>query len=155
MRKNYRLRKILITAVLCPALVLGMAACGQNSGNAGSGSPAAGAESAAANGSEGDKTELVFNPPVDTPFVTPGEKDESVYVKADAAGRPTEKTVEVVLKKIEGSDPIEDRSNLREIKNTEGNEESPIRRCLLMCALPTTWRDRRSARRRSRGRPAR
>ena len=123
MRKNYRLRKILITAVLCPALVLGMAACGQNSGNAGSGSPAAGAESAAANGSEGDKTELVFNPPVDTPFVTPGEKDESVYVKADAAGRPTEKTVEVVLKKIEGSDPIEDRSNLREIKNTEGNEE--------------------------------
>ena len=123
MRKNYRLRKILITAVLCPALVLGMAACGQNSGNAGSGSPAAGAESVAANGSEGDKTELVFNPPVDTPFVTPGEKDESVYVKADAAGRPTEKTVEVVLKKIEGSDPIEDRSNLREIKNTEGNEE--------------------------------
>ena len=123
MRKNYRLRKILITAVLCPALVLGTAACGQNGGNAGSGSPDAGAESAAANGSEGDKTEVVFNPPVDTPFVTPGEKDESVYVKADAAGRPTEKTVEVVLKKIEGSDPIEDRSNLREIKNTEGNEE--------------------------------
>ena len=123
MRKNYRFRKILITAVLCPALVLGTAACGQNSGNAGSGSPDAGAESAAANGSEGDKTEVVFNPPVDTPFVTPGEKDESVYVKADAAGTPTEKTVEVVLKKIEGSDPIEDRSNLREIKNTEGNEE--------------------------------
>ena len=55
--------------------------------------------------------------------MTPGEKDESVYVKADASGKPTEKTVEVVLKKIEGSDPIEDRSNLREIKNTEGNEE--------------------------------
>lgn len=123
MRKNYRFRKILITAVLCPALVLGMAACGQNSGNAGNGSPDAGAESTAANGSEGEKTEVVFNPPVDTPFVTPGEKDESVYVKADAAGRPTEKTVEVVLKKIEGADPIEDRSNLREIKNTEGNEE--------------------------------
>ena len=123
MRKNYRFRKILITAVLCPALVLGTAACGQNSGNAGNGSPDAGAKSAAANGSEGEKTEVVFNPPVDTPFVTPGEKDESVYVKADAAGTPTEKTVEVVLKKIEGSDPIEDRSNLREIKNTEGNEE--------------------------------
>ena len=66
---------------------------------------------------------MVFNPPVDTPFVTPGEKDESVYVKADASGKPTEKTVEVVLKKIEGSDPVEDRSNLHEIKNTEGNEE--------------------------------
>lgn len=124
MRKNYRLRKILITAVLCPALVLGMAACGQNSGNAGSGSPDAGAESAAASEAAGEKAEeVVFKPPVDTPFVTPGEKDESVYVKADASGKPTEKTVEVVLKKIEGSDPIEDRSNLHEIKNTEGNEE--------------------------------
>ena len=121
MRKNYRLRKILITAVLCPALVLGMTACGQNGGNAGSESTAAGAESGASNGSAGE--EVVFNPPVDTPFVTPGEKDESVYVKADASGKPTEKTVEVVLKKIEGSDPVEDRSNLHEIKNTEGNEE--------------------------------
>ena len=121
MRKNYRLRKILITAVLCPVFVLGMAACGQNGGNAGSESTAAGAESGVSNGSAGE--EVVFNPPVDTPFVTPGEKDESVYVKADASGKPTEKSVEVVLKKIEGSDLIEDRSNLREIKNTEGNEE--------------------------------
>ena len=124
MRKNYRLRKILITAVLCPALVLGMAACGQSGGSAESGSTAAGTESAAASEAAGEKAEeVVFKPPVNTPFVTPGEKDESVYVKADASGKPTEKTVEVVLKKIEGSDPIEDRSNLREIKNTEGNEE--------------------------------
>ena len=124
MRKNYRLRKILITAVLCPALVLGMAACGQKGGNAGNGNSAAGEETAAGNESAGEKAEeVVFKPPVDTPFVTPGEKDESVYVKADASGKPTEKSVEVVLKKIEGSDLIEDRSNLREIKNTEGNEE--------------------------------
>ena len=124
MRKNYKWRKILTTAILCPALVLGMAACGQNGGNSGSGAAAAAEENAAAGEPAGEKAEeVVFRPPVDTPFVTPGEKDESVYVKADAAGRPTEKTVEVVLKKIEGSDPIEDRSNLREIKNTEGNEE--------------------------------
>lgn len=124
MRKNYKWCKILITAVLCPVLVLGMAACGTNNGNAGSGTSAVGEAGAEQNGSAGEKAEeVVFRPPVDTPFVTPGEKDESVYVKADAAGRPTEKTVEVVLKKIEGTDPIEDRSNLREIKNTEGNEE--------------------------------
>ena len=124
MRKNYKWRKILTTAVLCPALVLGMAACGQNGGNSGSGAAAAAEENAAAGEPAGEKAEeVVFRPPVDTPFVTPGEKDESVYVKADASGKPTEKTVEVVLKKIEGSDPIEDRSNLREIKNTEGNEE--------------------------------
>ena len=125
MRKNYKWCKILMTAVLCPALVLGMAACGEKGGNAGTGSTAAAEESAAArNESAREKAEeVVFKPPVDTPFVTPGEKDESVYVKADAAGKPTEKTVEVILTKIEGSDPIEDRSNLREIKNTEGNEE--------------------------------
>ena len=124
MRKNYKWRKILTTAILCPALVLGMAACGQNGGNSGSGAAAAAEENAAAGEPAGEKAEeVVFRPPVDTPFVTPGEKDESVYVKADASGKPTEKTVEVVLKKIEGSDPIEDRSNLREIKNTEGNEE--------------------------------
>lgn len=124
MRKNYKWCKILISAVLCPALVLGMAACGTNNGNVGSGTSTIGDTGAEQNGPAGEKAEeVVFRPPVDTPFVTPGEKDESVYVKADASGRPTEKTVEVVLKKIEGSDPIEDRSNLREIKNTEGNEE--------------------------------
>ena len=124
MRKNYKWCKILISAVLCPALVLGMAACGTNNGNAVSGTSAVGDTGAEQNGPAGEKAEeVVFRPPVDTPFVTPGEKDESVYVKADASGRPTEKTVEVVLKKIEGADPIEDRSNLREIKNTEGNEE--------------------------------
>lgn len=124
MRKNYKWCKILISAVLCPALVLGMAACGTNNGNAVSGTSTIGDAGAEQNGPAGEKAEeVVFRPPVDTPFVTPGEKDESVYVKADASGRPTEKTVEVVLKKIEGADPIEDRSNLREIKNTEGNEE--------------------------------
>ena len=122
MRKNYRWCKILISAVLCPALVLGMAACGTK--NAGNGTSAVGDAGAEQNEPAGEKAEeVVFRPPANTPFVTPGEKDESVYVKADAAGRPTEKTVEVVLKKIEGTDPIEDRSNLREIKNTEGNEE--------------------------------
>ena len=122
MRKNYRWCKKLISAVLCPALVLGMAACGTK--NAGNGTSAVGDAGAEQNEPAGEKAEeVVFRPPANTPFVTPGEKDESVYVKADAAGRPTEKTVEVVLKKIEGTDPIEDRSNLREIKNTEGNEE--------------------------------
>ncbi|MCR5810610.1 MAG: hypothetical protein K6G34_04280 [Lachnospiraceae bacterium] len=124
MRKNYKWCKILISAVLCPALVLGMAACGTNNGNAGNGTSAVGDAGGEQNEPAGEKAEeVVFRPPVDSPFVTPGEKDESVYVKADASGRPTEKTVEVVLKKIEGADPIEDRSNLREIKNTEGNEE--------------------------------
>ena len=121
MRKRHSWRKILITAVLCPAMALSMAACSQKDPGAGAASGSTVKEST---GEESGKKfeEVVFHPPVDTPFVTPGEKEETVYVKADAAGNPTEKSVEVVLKKIEGSDPIEDRSNLRDIKNTEGNE---------------------------------
>ena len=122
MRKRHSWRKILITAILCPAMALSMAACSQKDPGAGAASGSTVKEST---GEESGKKfeEVVFHPPVDTPFVTPGEKEETVYVKADAAGNPTEKSVEVVLKEIEGSDPIEDRSNLRDIKNTEGNEE--------------------------------
>ena len=122
MRKRHSWRKILITAVLCPAMALSMAACSQKAPGAGATEGSTAKEST---GEESGKKseEVVFHPPVDTPFVTPGEKEETVYVKADAAGNPTEKSVEVVLKEIEGSDPIEDRSNLRDIKNTEGNEE--------------------------------
>ena len=134
MRKKHNWRKILITAVLGPAMVLNLAACSQKNPGAGAAAGSTGEESAGEeagknsdqnSGNSGKKgsEEVVFHPPVDSPFVTPGEKEETVYVKADASGTPTEKTVEVVLKKIEGSDPVEDRSNLREIKNTEGNEE--------------------------------
>ena len=124
MKKQSRWHKILISAVLCPALALSMAACSQGNPGAGeaSGSAAEGNTSEAASGKE-KAQEVVFKPPVDTLCVTPEEKQETVYVKADASGKPTEKTVEVVLKGITGSDPAQDRSNLREIKNTEGNEE--------------------------------
>ena len=120
MRKRHSWRKILITAVLCPAMALSMAACSQKDPGAATGSTV---KESAGEDSGKKSEEVVFHPPVDTPFVTPGEKEETVYVKADAAGNPTEKSVEVVLKEIEGNDPIEDRSNLRDIKNTEGNEE--------------------------------
>lgn len=124
MKKQSRWHKILISAVLCLALALSMAACSQGNPGAGeaSGSAAEGNTSEAASGKE-KAQEVVFKPPVDTLCVTPEEKQETVYVKADASGKPTEKTVEVVLKGITGSDPAQDRSNLREIKNTEGNEE--------------------------------
>ena len=120
MRKRHSWHKILITAVLCPAMALSMAACSQKDPGAATGSTV---KESAGEDSGKKSEEVVFHPPVDTPFVTPGEKEETVYVKADAAGNPTEKSVEVVLKEIEGNDPIEDRSNLRDIKNTEGNEE--------------------------------
>ena len=54
-----------------------------------------------------------------------GQKDkvENVYVKADASGAVREITVDTVLKREDGSERIQDYSTLRDIKNTEGDEE--------------------------------
>ena len=120
----------LIAASLSVSLVIGLTGCSGSSASQNA-NQTAGAESGQstdmnATGSAANAAaaqEVVFHPPVDTPTVIPGEKEETVYVQADAAGRPTKKTVEVALKKIRGKDPVEDRSNLREIRNTEGDEE--------------------------------
>ena len=131
MKKRQRgLFKRLVTAAVSVSLVLGLAGCSGSSASQNA-NQTAGAESGQstdmnATGSAANAAaaqEVVFHPPVDTPTVIPVEKEETVYVQADAAGRPTKKTVEVALKMIQGEDPIEDRSNLREIKNTEGDEE--------------------------------
>ena len=119
----------LIAASLGVSLVIGLSGCSGSSASQNA-NQTAGAESgqgtdmnAAGSATNATAQEVVFHPPVDTPTVIPEEKEETVYVQADAAGRPTKKTVEVALKKIRGEDPVEDRSNLREIKNTEGDEE--------------------------------
>ena len=120
----------LIAASLSVSLVIGLTGCSGSSASQNA-NQTAGAESGQstdmnATGSAANAAaaqEVVFHPPVDTLTVIPEEKEETVYVQADAAGRPTKKTVEVALKKIRGEDPVEDRSNLREIRNTEGNEE--------------------------------
>lgn len=127
MRNNYRWGKIVLSAALCVSFLVSAAGCAQGgAGTEQSGGGASGSTGAAAAGGSGSETEyekVVFRPPVDTPTVIPEEKEETVYVKADAAGNPTEKTVEVILRKITGEDPVEDRSNLTGIKNTEGDEE--------------------------------
>ena len=50
------------------------------------------------------------------------DKTETVYVKADMTGRPTETEVEIKLKKAGGSE-IKDVSILSDIKNKDGDEE--------------------------------
>ena len=107
----------LIAATLSVSLALSVTGC------AGNGNSVDTAREDTDGENRSEAQEVVFHPPVDTPTVIPEEKEETVYVQADAAGRPTKKTVEVALKKIRGEDPVEDRSNLREIKNTEGDEE--------------------------------
>lgn len=72
--------------------------------------------------------------PVSTPTPTakPGDrrpahpdydKEETVYGKADASGKIRSVTVETVLNYAGKDGVVEDLSNLREIKNTEGDEE--------------------------------
>ncbi len=51
------------------------------------------------------------------------EKEETVNVKADAEGNPKKITVSDLLKGTESGDFILDQTNLKEIRNTEGDEE--------------------------------
>lgn len=51
------------------------------------------------------------------------DKTETVYVTADASGSAKETSVEVTLKNPGGKKQIEDFSTLKEIRNTEGDEE--------------------------------
>lgn len=92
----------------------GAATTGSTEGASGSGLADGGYEAA---------QEVVFIPPANAAVVRPGRKEESVYVKADASGNPTKTEVEVTLRDISGTDLIEDRSILRDVKNTKGDEE--------------------------------
>lgn len=51
------------------------------------------------------------------------DKEETVYVIADAAGNPTEIVASEWLKNLQGSDKIEDVSTLKDISNVKGYEE--------------------------------
>ena len=124
MRRHNLWGKKLICAVLCASLILPEAGCaqgGSGDGTGGSGSAAAGTEQAGTDreGSDG----AVLSAGWDGKTTIPGEKEETVYVKADPYGRPKEISAEVILREIAGTDPVEDRSDLADLKNTEGDEE--------------------------------
>ena len=143
MRRHNLWGKKLICAVLCASLILPATGCaqgrsgdgsggsssatagteqgGSGDGAGGSGSATAGTEQAVSGNEGGENT--ILSAGRDGKTAVPGEKEETVYVKADPYGRPKETTVEVILSKIAGTDPVEDRSDLADIKNTEGDEE--------------------------------
>ena len=51
------------------------------------------------------------------------DKEETVYVEAQADGSPKKVTVEVRLRNPGDGKPIQDRSNLSDVRSTEGDEE--------------------------------
>ena len=139
MNRQHRWGKIWIRSTLCTVLCIVLAvstsACafggaGDSAEQKDTGAQNGGAENAGGTTGTGEGAQgQAFRPAADAPFIVPGSKEETVYVKADASGKPTEKTVEVILTEIGGAQegtgllPVEDFSDLREIKNTEGDEE--------------------------------
>ena len=51
------------------------------------------------------------------------DKTETVYIKSDAGGNTKEITVETMLKHSSDGSDIQDQSNLKDIRNTKGDEE--------------------------------
>lgn len=88
-------------------------------------SPLAGTEAAASQLDGQEEAEKADNEKADNEKADNGkpDKEETVYVKADALGNVREVTVEALLKNPGGSDGIRDYSTLTDIKNTEGDEE--------------------------------
>ncbi|MBQ4045388.1 MAG: hypothetical protein II627_02975 [Lachnospiraceae bacterium] len=65
--------------------------------------------------------EAAYNP--EGSLADPGEKEETVHVKADPSGNPEEITVTTVLKNFKSSDYLRDVTSLVNIKNSKGDEE--------------------------------
>ncbi len=83
------------------------------------GSASASGDSASGNAAAEEK-QIVFSAEKAVPAT---EKEETVNVKADAEGNPKKITVSDLLKGTESGDFILDQTNLKEIRNTEGDEE--------------------------------
>ncbi len=83
------------------------------------GSASASGDSASGNAAAEEK-QIAFSAEKAVPAT---EKEETVNVKADAEGNPKKITVSDLLKGTESGDFILDQTNLKEIRNTEGDEE--------------------------------
>ena len=116
--KNLYMKKIM-TIGMAVLLAAGMTACGGAEGN----------DTSAATDSE-TSSELEPADGADTSVVyeyresqMEHDKEESVYVKADAYGTPTEITVTTTLKNPGENQKITDFTTLTDIKNKNGDEE--------------------------------
>lgn len=107
-----------LTGLLILSLLAGLTACG-------SGETAGQAEE-----TEAPKQLVTAENSEKEPYILPegleeeqADKSETVYVKADASGKPEEITVETVLKSDGTAGAIADYTTLTGIRNTDGGEE--------------------------------
>lgn len=106
--------KRLLALLLCLAMTLSLlTGCGSAGGDS---SQAVETESRSPEVEEAEKEEV-------TASSLKNDKEETVYVKADASGAAQEITVQTSLKNPGNGKEIQDKTNLTDIKNTEGDEE--------------------------------
>ncbi|MBQ9249612.1 MAG: hypothetical protein IJ179_04505 [Oscillospiraceae bacterium] len=109
----YHALALVLCIALCAAPLL--SACGQTAEN----NSTAAAASTAPVSTPTPTAKPMDRRPVDPEY----DKEETVYGKADASGKVRSVTVETVLNYAGKDGVVEDLSRLREIKNTEGDEE--------------------------------
>lgn len=107
---NRKRKNLLFMAIITAAALL-LSACGKTELNV---------NTTSADAASSQKSRLNFQA---EKAVCASEKEETVTVKADAEGKPTKITVADRLKGTESGDFILDQTNLRNIRNTDGDEE--------------------------------
>ena len=122
MKKSYKYKTG--AAVLAAVLIAGIMIGGPFPSQAAAAGSSAGQETSASGQEEASQTVKDKSGRAKT-SADDADKSETVYVKADAAGKAYDVSVETVLKNRDpaGKKQIEDYSVLKEIKNTEGDEE--------------------------------
>ena len=110
-----RLLSLLLCLIL--AVLPLLSGCGQEAGSAAE--PASAASEATPAPAAAEAPPRTDRRPADPEY----DKEETVYAKAAADGKVRSVTVETVLNYAGADGKVEDRSELRDIKNTEGDEE--------------------------------
>lgn len=113
---SYKAKKA-VAAAMCASMMMALGACGTETTTA---VPKQDTEVAASN--TADDIADVISDTLDDATLTDSDKDESVYVIADATGKSNDVIVSEWLKNTDKKDTIQDASDLTDIKNVKGDE---------------------------------
>ena len=113
--------KRILSSILLPALCLTMTACAAGGETAAAPTPPPAAIETPIPAAESTDRTGRADPEA-------ADKEETVYVQADPDGSVRKVTVETVLNYGGDGGPIVDETNLKDIKNTEGDEEFTLKR---------------------------
>lgn len=121
--KNGKIKRA-IAAAMCASLMVGLGVNQNTEVDAKSENQSAARTDSVQKGDSGDDTGIIdtIEDTVGLSTDTDADKDETVYVVADAEGKSTSTIVDEWLKNTDKSKSIKDTSSLSDIKNVKGNE---------------------------------